>query len=646
MSRGRAVPPALLPLLLLLAAGRLGAQQVARREIVIGTRLGRLQGRLEYAETFDSGGGSRYYYAFRGIPYARPPIGDLRWAEPRPAESWSGTLDARSFRDFCPQYDVNTDTVEGQEDCLYLNVFTPFLPGQLSASGGGGAPGGGLLPVLVVVHGGDFVRGAASLLGPQRLMREDVVLVTLNYRLGVLGFMSSGYPELAGNYGLLDVIQALSWVRDAARDFAGDPSRVTLVGHGAGAAMAHILMLSPRAKGLFQRVVLQSGSSLCPWSVEPEPYDAAALLSDDLDCGRGDRDCLLSRSAQQLVSAAHRRMRFVSFAGHMRPVVDAALRSAPVLPAEPRSLLEARDFTQLPLLAGLVRDEALQTVLYQYLEAERPTDGYYMEHSVIDWTLEQLFSYNFSHQSALVTAVKRLYLTDLDYSRPAEVIPRLTELLTDAWYTTCHDLTVRLHAAAGPVYSYLMAHRVPGGPSRVRPLAQRLRSRGLDSALLDSGVSHGDDLLYLFRSPISFGQHSASDNLMSEVLTTYWANFARTGAPTVAGVDPSGRPAWTVSSSEQVAYYNLSVSPLPMLPGYRAREAAFWLDSLPLVEEEAGRSYAFQVATWTLLALCLLLAVALAAAVAVCIARGRKDGYDSDDVISKVMRSVRSSTTG
>ncbi|XP_037078572.1 neuroligin-3-like [Pollicipes pollicipes] len=403
------------------------------------------------------------------------------------------------------------------------------------------------------------------------MMREDLVLVTINYRLGVLGFLSTGYTDLPGNYGLLDVIQALTWVKDTARDFAGDPTRVTLLGHGAGAAMAHLLMLSPRAKGLFQRVVLQSGSGLCPWAVEREPYEAAAQLSDDVDCGRADRQCLMAKAAEQLVKEHHRRLRFVGFNGPMRPVVDVDLRSRPVLPAEPLALLEARDFTQLPLLVGRVRDEALQLVIYQYLEAERPTDGYYMEREVVDWTLDQLFSYNYSRQATLVAAVKSHYLSGIDYGRPSDVIPCLTELLTDAWYTACLDVTVRLHAAAGPVYSYLFSHRLPAGPSHLRPLAGRLRSRGLHAPLLDSGVSHGDELLYLFWAPISFGQYSATDQHLSELMTANWANFARTGAPTLPGTDSPIRPPWTPSSGDQIAYYNLSVMPLPLLQNYKAR---------------------------------------------------------------------------
>ncbi len=198
--------------------------------------------------------------SFRGIPYAAPPVGEGRWRAPRPAEVWSGTLDAGQVGAICIQPPSNGDNGVGplpmSEDCLTVNVWTP--------ADHAGEP----LPVMVWIHGGGLNNGSgtAALYDGASLARRGAVVVTLNYRLGRLGFFD--HPALAverepvepaANYGLMDVITALGWVRDNAAAFGGDPANVTIFGESAGGALVTRLMIAPQARGLFHRAVVQSG---------------------------------------------------------------------------------------------------------------------------------------------------------------------------------------------------------------------------------------------------------------------------------------------------------------------------------------------------------------------------------------------------
>ncbi|KAK4310490.1 hypothetical protein Pmani_016403 [Petrolisthes manimaculis] len=198
------------------------------------TTLGLIYGTQEFTDQ------PRPFFAFRGIPYARPPVGGLRWSTPQKTEQGSvfpenRYLDATRYQSPCPQYDYLSGRVVGEEDCLYLNVFTPILPTHSPVK----------LPVLVYLEGVMYVEGTAANLGPHHLLRHDIVLVTANYRLGALGFLSTREKTLAGNYGALDQVAILNWVQKYVRQFAGDPTRVTLAGHSSAASLVHLHTLSP-----------------------------------------------------------------------------------------------------------------------------------------------------------------------------------------------------------------------------------------------------------------------------------------------------------------------------------------------------------------------------------------------------------------
>ncbi|XP_036141339.1 esterase E4 isoform X3 [Monomorium pharaonis] len=198
------------------------------------------------------------YFAFRGIPYAKPPIGELRFKDPVPAKPWSGDRDASKNGNMAVQINLFTHAIEGDEDCLYLNVYTTKIEPLEKR------------PVMVWVHGGGFFIGCGNAIFnveqyPDYIIEKDVVLVSLNYRLDVLGFLNLNDKVASGNQGLKDIVLALKWIQKNISKFGGDSENVTIFGESAGGAIVHCLALSPVTKGLFHKIIAQSGVATNPW---------------------------------------------------------------------------------------------------------------------------------------------------------------------------------------------------------------------------------------------------------------------------------------------------------------------------------------------------------------------------------------------
>ncbi|XP_026744640.1 venom carboxylesterase-6-like [Trichoplusia ni] len=210
------------------------------------------------------------FYSFKGIPYAQPPIGDLRFKAPVPPKPWSGIRKAKEFGPMCYQYDMFFDkgARSGSEDCLYLNVYTPDVNPEKP------------LPVMFWIHGGGLITGSGNdnFYGPEFLLRQGVVVVTINYRLEVFGFLCLNTADVPGNAGMKDQVQALRWVNKNISNFGGDPNNITIFGESAGGCSVSYHLVSPMSKGLFKRAICQSGVNLCHWIQSYYPrYKALAL---------------------------------------------------------------------------------------------------------------------------------------------------------------------------------------------------------------------------------------------------------------------------------------------------------------------------------------------------------------------------------
>ncbi|SEF82263.1 para-nitrobenzyl esterase [Nonomuraea solani] len=420
--------------------------------------------------------------AFRGIPYARPPVGELRWRAPRPAEPWRGVRDATAPGSQCAQLPTPFGgTATYIEDCLYLNVTTPMR--------------GHRLPVMVWVHGGNNTSGDGALYAPPDLAVDgNVVLVTVNYRLGVFGWLA--YPAFetgdryqAGNYGLLDQQAALRWVRSNIAAFGGDPGNVTLFGESAGAADTCAHLASPTAAGLFHKALPQSYSCAAPTREEAAAETAATAYAQTVGCDTAA--CLRGLPAKTLLEAYQEQNPYAVAGGDH------------VLPAQPRAALESGRFNRMPVLHGNTLDEAR---LFIPLIAPQPI------------TAEEYEGYVRANYGANAGQVLARY--------PAANYPEariaLATLLTDFGgpLATCgHQDALALFAKAGvPTYGYQFADRT------APPL--------VDFPGYEEGAQHASELSYVF--PDLLGELNASQRRLSDAMIDYWTSFAHDGRPRAA----------------------------------------------------------------------------------------------------------------
>ncbi|CAD0198626.1 unnamed protein product [Chrysodeixis includens] len=253
---------------------------VASDGIEVRLKNGKLKGEL-----LDLVTGEGQYYSFKGIPYAQPPIGPLRFKAPLPVKKWKGIRNATQHGSVCPQVEVLSNIfLPGNEDCLFINVYSPNIKPET------------LLPVIVFIHGGGYRSGSGNdaSYGPDFLVRKNMVAVTLNYRVDALGFLSLGTEDVPGNAGLKDQVLALKWVQNNIHVFGGDRNRVTIMGQSAGSASVALHVSSPMSTGLFQRAIPMSGAPSSDWSLPLEPEKRAFTLGKQLGFETRDPKQLLS----------------------------------------------------------------------------------------------------------------------------------------------------------------------------------------------------------------------------------------------------------------------------------------------------------------------------------------------------------------
>uniref|UniRef100_V5I8T2 Carboxylic ester hydrolase n=1 Tax=Anoplophora glabripennis TaxID=217634 RepID=V5I8T2_ANOGL len=300
------------------------------------------------------------FYAFQQIPFAKPPVGKLRFQAPEPAESWEGVLDGTVSNKICYQWTSNENAVL-TEDCLYVNVYTPVEPSM-----------GASLPVIVYIHGGGFVSGDAlfTTRGPHYFMEYGVVVVTVNYRVGPFGFLSTGDRIIPGNYGLKDQNLGLKWVQDNVKYFGGNPDEVTIFGGSAGGASVTYHMLSAQSKGLFRGAISSSGSALCPWSYQRNhksmAYQMAAVIDPSLSPNATSEELLQLFQEATTEQIAEASSIFQESVGRTQivqgfwftPVVDPDHEGA-FLTRRMYDAIADGSVSQVPMLMGLMSEEQL-----------------------------------------------------------------------------------------------------------------------------------------------------------------------------------------------------------------------------------------------------------------------------------------------
>lgn len=434
---------------------------------------------------------------FLGIPYAQPPVGDLRWHEPVPMKPWQGVRDVQHFGAPCAQMvagDWNRrDAENSQEDCLFLNVITPQWPVK------------GKLPVMFWIHGGANTGGTASsaLYKDGTLVDHGIILVTVNYRLGVFGFMA--HPELtkdsahhaSGNYGLMDQIAALRWVHDNIANFGGDPANITVFGQSAGAHDASLLMVSPLAKNLFQKVIGESGTSFGFGSAPlAEAERNGESLADLLKAPAGDTiKYLRGLSVAEIFKVLGPTGGAVpppNFAfdvdGWVIPVAPAKVfatgQEAPVAMIMGSNSREF-DFPMPPdALRNRIREVYGDELARKALQAYGLNDGGQGTTDFIYGTVANQWA--------------------------ADALFRCPAVAQSAWHQAAHH----------PTYEYQLEHAIPGHEAE--------------------GAVHSADLPYVFGFYPPAGNIGGvfgdADHKLAEMIEEYWTNFAKTGNPNGKGL--------------------------------------------------------------------------------------------------------------
>ncbi|XP_019934716.2 fatty acyl-CoA hydrolase precursor, medium chain [Paralichthys olivaceus] len=476
------------------------------------TKLGSLRGEYVSVKGKEPG-----VHAFLGVPFAKPPTGPaLRLAAPQPVEGWEGTRDATKQPDLCVQnkqmlldliakVDIEMAHVpDMSEDCLYLNIYTPANRAQDAK-----------LPVMVWIHGGGFVSGSASIYdGSPLAAYQDVVVVLIQYRLGALGFLSTGDEHMTGNFGLLDQVEALRWIQQHIHNFGGDPDSVTVFGESAGGASVSLLLLSPLIEGLLHRGIAESGTAAMDVLLISDPLPLTKMAANVSGCSLESTEeisrCMKNLDFDTVVTLAKdETLRYlVNVDGHfLTKTVD--------------EIFQKHELHTVPFMTGVNNDEG-GWLLPSFLAPPNWTEGLDREQVV------NIISFFLSDPK---TAIIRDMMIDEYIGTGEDRVKNrngLSQLTGDILFTFPAIKAANAHRDAGAaVYLYEYQH-APNMLKLKRPSFV--------------GSDHGDEIFTVLGFCFTTTHVKLHDECLKEeeelsrIMMSYWGNFARTGSPNGNGL--------------------------------------------------------------------------------------------------------------
>ncbi|XP_011259279.2 venom carboxylesterase-6 [Camponotus floridanus] len=503
----------------------------------------------------------RKYEAYEGIPYASPPVGELRFKPPRPIPAWIGELPAMKFGSPCIQYAQSpsdlADNVEGAEDCLYLNIYVPIRNKTEKIS----------MPVLFWIHGGAFQLGSGTIYGATYLMDSDVILVTINYRLGPMGFLSTEDEIVPGNMGLKDQNMALRWVFQNIESFGGDPNGITLFGQSAGGASVQYHYLSPMSVGLFRGGMSFSGTAFDCWAQTESSLEKTKKLSSLMGCptttSRDMIDCLRYRPARDIVQATSEFMYFFyNPFTPFGPVVEKANNDTPFIDKTPIEIVNNGEVQDLPWVTSVVSEEGLYPVA-EFIannEALKQLNG--------NWDflgphfLDFYYTIPKEKQVEIARIIKKHYFDTKSIDQTTT--KQLVQMAGDRFNVVDSEKAAQMQAKVNrnPVWYYYFSYR-----------GNHSLSDFISGTTNNYGVSHGDDIFYILESPIVNTTTTQRDRDMQKVLIDYCVSFATNGIPNVAGVKWSKLD----PSKKEIQYLHIA-SPTEINMGSNANfgDETFW----------------------------------------------------------------------
>ncbi|XP_055371595.1 esterase E4-like [Condylostylus longicornis] len=449
-------------------------------------------------------------YSFRGIPYAKPPVGRKRFKDPEPYGKWNNLLDARRDGHICPQPIKNLNEIKDltiSEDCLTLNVYTKSMDGNSS--------------VLVFIHGGGYKYGSGNSFSykPKYLLDNDIVLVTFNYRLGPLGFISSGSKHATGNYGFKDQVLVLKWIQNNIHYFGGNPNSVTLIGHSAGAMSATLHLVSPMSKNLFHRIVALSGSTTSQWPTNN--VNLTKILAKSVECPIDHNDemikCLRKKPWEKLIEIG------AKWDGNCFPdlewnyEIEKNFGQEKFMINHPVILFKIGEFHKVPIIIGITKDEYKDQGYILSNNTELLNDISENFNNIAP----KLFGYGNSNQSDYISnRFKQSYFNNEKINIESKT--KLGDLFSDAVINFSVHRLVHLASQYINIYYYRFDYK--GNYSCATK----------DNNGKPYFVHHDDTLIYLFNfndcAPV-FQNRNDSDYNMMKKLNKYLINFARFGNP-------------------------------------------------------------------------------------------------------------------
>ncbi|XP_033981546.1 carboxyl ester lipase, tandem duplicate 2 [Trematomus bernacchii] len=505
----------------------------------------------------------RHMDVFRGIPFADIPG---RFEKPKRHPGWDGVLKATEYRNRCIQVNLLMTDTRGSEDCLFLNIWVPH--GRSVSTG---------LPVMIWIFGGGFLVGGsmgANFLenylysGQEIADRGDVIVVTINYRVGALGFLSTGESDLPGNYGLWDQHTAIAWVNRNIRSFGGDPDKITVFGESAGGASVNFQTLTPHNKGLFKRAISQSGVALCPWAINKNPRRFAEEVAIKVNCPTDERmaPCLkmtdpavLTLAGSLSISSSPDQPLVFNLA--LSPVIDGDF-----IPDDPSKLFN--NTADIDYIAGVNNMDG-----HLFTGLDVPTINSPLVNTPIEDVKRLLTAYTKDKGKAGADNAYSTYTSNWGSNPSWETIKKtVVEIGTDYIFLVPIQAALYLHAAnakTGRTYSYLFSE-----PSRMGGIARPYPSW--------MGADHADDLQYVFGKPFSspLGYWPRHRDVSGYIIA-YWTNFAKTGDPNKGGQRvPTPWPQFTSTGHQYVEIHH-DMNKAYVREKMRMRHVHFWTSVLP-----------------------------------------------------------------
>ncbi|XP_068716110.1 pyrethroid hydrolase Ces2a-like [Montipora foliosa] len=530
---------------------------------IVETKYGKIVGKTRNFVDEASGGGGgiiKNVNAFLGIPYASPPVNNLRFRPPKSPDAWKPKIyNATSFRNVCAQYhapyfEKSTRLVwpeyawnkHSSEDCLYLNVFTPRRNARNASE---------IYPVIMFIHGGGYVFGTTTrhTTPGEVLPRFGVVLVTIQYRLGPFGFMTTGDEAAKGNWGMLDQVHALKWIQENIKAFGGDPNKVTILGVSSGGASVGLHMLSPLSKGLFHQAIMESGVELSPFAFRTvqEAVKKTKTTAKELGCVTENHpemmECLRAKDTNEILK--HYPWQFVG------PVIDNFF-----IYDTPENLRRSGKFHSVPLIGGFNSNEGAHNTPQTFYPPTEITPQVFKEF------IEE-FVKTFHQDDTTATLIEdaiEFQYTPWSKKRDSLTLREMIVDIQSDYYVSAPTLEVLgFHSQKAATFMYEFSHRSKW-----------------NTAEEWKGVQHGDNTPYDFGAPflnITSLNFTDEDKNVSRLIMSLYANFAKKGVPTTSSLNGV---TWTEFNKTHGLYLTIQGKP-EMRANFNPRRMAFWNSYYP-----------------------------------------------------------------